>query len=332
MNEIGKILEIDPKLLGDINAIGAAIDGIANAAETTAGRYKTAFTSMVGDTDGLLGKLREVNDLLKTMGIDMTQPLSKGLNDATNAANQAAGAITQAAAAVGEFAPQSANIAQLTAQIKAMKEALTTGNGINPASAEQQIVDNLAATKQVLKEKMTSTEEAEAQIIKAQQQAAADEARINAQRIAEIQALQKEYLQLLSAKATMDAKFNGGANTPQSDNYYLALGDQLRKVKDELNAIIAKYPQLAAANQDVFNLDKMRIYSKYSENMYAQQEAAAKKVTATQAAELKNLEKEYLRLQKIQSDMILKGYNTAPSGSADLVAYQSLNTTIASVC
>ena len=48
MNEIGKILEIDPKLLGDINAIGAAIDGIANAAETTAGRYKTAFTSMVG--------------------------------------------------------------------------------------------------------------------------------------------------------------------------------------------------------------------------------------------------------------------------------------------
>ena len=102
MNEIGKILEIDPKLLGDINAIGAAIDGIANAAETTAGRYKTAFTSMVGDTDGLLGKLREVNDLLKTMGIDMTQPLSKGLNEATNAANQAAGAITQAAAAVGE--------------------------------------------------------------------------------------------------------------------------------------------------------------------------------------------------------------------------------------
>lgn len=331
MNEIGKILEIDPKLLGDINAIGAAIDGIANAAETTAGRYKTAFTSMVGDTDGLLGKLREVNDLLKTMGIDMTQPLSKGLNDATNAANQAAGAITQAAAAVGEFAPQSANIAQLTAQIKAMKEALTTGNGINPASAEQQIVDNLAATKQVLKEKMTSTEEAEAQIIKAQQQAAADEARINAQRMAEIQALQKEYLQLLSAKATMDAKFNGGANTPQSDNYYLALGDQLRKVKDELNAIIAKYPQLAAANQDVFNLDKLRLYSKYSEDMYAQQEAAAKKVTATQAAELKNLEKEYLRLQKIQSDMILKGYNTAPSGSADLVAYQSLNTTMASV-
>ena len=331
MNEIGKILEIDPKLLGDINAIGAAIDGIANAAETTAGRYKTAFTSMVGDTDGLLGKLREVNNLLKTMGIDMTQPLSKGLNDATNAANQAAGAITQAAAAVGEFAPQSANIAQLTAQIKAMKEALTTGNGINPASAEQQIVDNLAATKQVLKEKMTSTEEAEAQIIKAQQQAAADEARINAQRMAEIQAIQKEYLQLLSAKATMDAKFNGGANTPQSDNYYLALGDQLRKVKDELNAIIAKYPQLAAASQEAFNLDKMRIYSKYSEDMYAQQEAAAKKVTATQAAELKNLEKEYLRLQKIQSDMILKGYNTAPSGSADLVAYQSLNTTMASV-
>lgn len=331
MNEIGKILEIDPKLLGDINAIGAAIDGIANAAETTAGRYKTAFTSMVGDTDGLLGKLREVNDLLKTMGIDMTQPLSKGLNDATNAANQAAGAITQAAAAVGEFAPQSANIAQLTAQIKAMKEALTTGNGINPASAEQQIVDNLAATKQVLKEKMTSTEEAEAQIIKAQQQAAADEARINAQRMAEIQALQKEYLQLLSAKATMDAKFNGGANTPQSDNYYLALGDQLRKVKDELNAIIAKYPQLAAANQDVFNLDKLRLYSKYSEDMYAQQEASIKRVNATQAAELKNLEREYLRVQKIQSDMVLKGYNTAPSGSPELSAYHQINGVLSSI-
>ena len=331
MDEIGKILEINPKLLGDINAIGEAIDGIANAAETTAGRYKTAFTSMVGDTDGLLGKLREVNVLLKTMGIDMTQPLSKGLNDATNAANQAAGAITQAAAAVGEFAPQSANIAQLTAQIKAMKEALTTGNGINPASAEQQIVDNLAATKQVLKEKMTSTEEAEAQIIKAQQQAAADEARINSQRMAEIQALQKEYLQLLSAKATMDAKFNGGANTPQSDNYYLALGDQLRKVKDELNAIIAKYPQLAAANQDVFNLDKLRLYSKYSEDMYAQQAASIKRVNATQAAELKNLEREYLRVQKIQSDMVLKGYNTAPSGSPELSAYHQINGVLSSI-
>ena len=331
MNEIGKILEIDPKLLGDINAIGAAIDGIANAAETTAGRYKTAFTSMVGDTDGLLGKLREVNDLLKTMGIDMTQPLSKGLNDATNAANQAAGAITQAAAAVGEFAPQSANIAQLTAQIKAMKEALTTGNGINPASAEQQIVDNLAATKQVLKEKMTSTEEAEAQIIKAQQQAAADEARINAQRIAEIQALQKEYLQLLSAKATMDAKFNGGANTPQSDNYYLALRDQLRKVGDELTNLITKYPQLAVASQEAFNLDKMRIFSKYSEEMYAQQEASVKKVNATQAAELKNLEREYLRVQKIQSDMVLKGYNTAPSGSPELSAYHQINGVLSSI-
>lgn len=324
MNEIGKILEIDPKLLGDINAIGAAIDGIAAAAETTAGRYKTAFTSMVGDTDGLLGKLREVNDLLKTMGIDMTQPLSKGLNDATNAANQAAGAITQAAAAVGEFAPQSANIAQLTAQIKAMKEALTTGNGINPASAEQQIVDNLAATKQVLKEKMTSTEEAEAQIIKAQQQAAADEARINAQRIAEIQALQKEYLQLLSAKATMDAKFNGGANTPQSDNYYLALGDQLRKVKDELNAIIAKYPQLAAANQDVFNLDKLRLYSKYSEDMYAQQEASARRLASEQQSQLTSLENHYLRLQKIASTMTLKGYDTAPSTSPEGAAYSNV--------
>lgn len=324
MNEIGKILEIDPKLLGDINAIGAAIDGIANAAETTAGRYKTAFTSMVGDTDGLLGKLREVNDLLKTMGIDMTQPLSKGLNDATNAANQAAGAITQAAAAVGEFAPQSANIAQLTAQIKAMKEALTTGNGINPASAEQQIVDNLAATKQVLKEKMTSTEEAEAQIIKVQQQAAADEARINAQRIAEIQALQKEYLQLLSAKATMDAKFNGGANTPQSDNYYLALGDQLRKVKDELNAIIAKYPQLAAANQDVFNLDKLRLYSKYSEDMYSQQEASARRLASEQQSQLTSLENHYLRLQKIASTMTLKGYDTAPSTSPEGAAYSNV--------
>lgn len=324
MNEIGKILEIDPKLLGDINAIGAAIDGIANAAETTAGRYKTAFTSMVGDTDGLLGKLREVNNLLKTMGIDMTQPLSKGLNDATNAANQAAGAITQAAAAVGEFAPQSANIAQLTAQIKAMKEALTTGNGINPASTEQQMVDNLAATKQVLKEKMTSTEEAEAQIIKAQQQAAADEARINAQRVAEIQALQKEYLQLLSAKATMDAKFNGGANTPQSDNYYLALGDQLRKVKDELNAIIAKYPQLAAANQDVFNLDKLRLYSKYSEDMYAQQEASARRLASEQQSQLTSLENHYLRLQKIASTMTLKGYDTAPSTSPEGAAYSNV--------
>ena len=324
MNEIGKILEIDPKLLGDINAIGAAIDGIANAAETTAGRYKTAFTSMVGDTDGLLGKLREVNDLLKTMGIDMTQPLSKGLNDASNAANQAAGAITQAAAAVGEFAPQSANIAQLTAQIKAMKEALTTGNGINPASAEQQMVDNLAATKQVLKEKMTSTEEAEAQIIKAQQQAAADEARINAQRIAEIHALQKEYLQLLSAKATMDAKFNGGANTPQSDNYYLALGDQLRKVKDELNAIIAQYPQLAAANQDVFNLDKLRLYSKYSEDMYAQQEASARRLASEQQSQLTSLENHYLRLQKIASTMTLKGYDTAPSTSPEGAAYSNV--------
>ena len=289
MDEIGKILEINPKLVGSINAISTAIDGIADAAERTASRYKAAFEAMSGDTSALLDRINGINNLLKTMGIDMTQPLSKGLNDATNAANQAAGAITQAAAAVGEFAPQSANIAQLTAQIKAMKEALTTGNGINPASAEQQIVDNLAATKQVLKEKMTSTEEAEAQIIKAQQQAAADEARINAQRMAEIQALQKEYLQLLSAKATMDAKFNGGANTPQSDNYYLALGDQLRKVKDELNAIIAKYPQLAAANQDVFNLDKLRLYSKYSEDMYAQQEASARRLASEQQSQLTSL-------------------------------------------
>ena len=92
MNEIGKILEIDPKLVGNINAISTAIDGIADAAERTASRYRAAFEAMSVDTSGLLDRIRDMNNLLNTMGVDMTQPLNKGLNETTTAANQAAAA------------------------------------------------------------------------------------------------------------------------------------------------------------------------------------------------------------------------------------------------
>ena len=265
MNEIGKILEIDPKLVGNINAISTAIDGIADAAERTAGRYKAAFEAMSGDTSGLLDKIRDMNTLLKTMGVDMTQPLNKGLNEMTTAANQAAAAITQAASSVGEFAPQSANIAQLTAQIKTMKEALTTGSGISPASTEQQVVDDLAAYKQVLKEKMTSTAEADAQIMKLKQAAAAEESRINSQILAEMRALNTQKLRLLTEQLNMDAKANSGNNTAQSKAYYDALINSLEKVNAELNHLYQQYPALAAASKQAFDLAEMKVYSQYSE-------------------------------------------------------------------
>lgn len=265
MNEIGKILEIDPKLVGNINAISTAIDGIADAAERTASRYKAAFEAMSGDTSGLLDRIRDMNTLLKTMGVDMTQPLNKGLNETTTAANQAAAAITQAASSVGEFAPQSANIAQLTAQIKTMKEALTTGSGISPASTEQQVVDDLAAYKQVLKEKMTSTAEADAQIMKLKQAAAAEESRINSQILAEMRALNTQKLRLLTEQLNMDAKANSGNNTAQSKAYYDALINSLEKVNAELNHLYQQYPALAAASKQAFDLAEMKVYSQYSE-------------------------------------------------------------------
>lgn len=265
MNEIGKILEIDPKLVGNINAISTAIDGIADAAERTAGRYKAAFEAMYGDTSGLLDRIRDMNTLLNTMGIDMTQPLSKGLNDATNAANQAAGAITQAAAAVGEFAPQSANIAQLTAQIKTMKEALTTGSGNSPASTEQQVADDLAAYKQILEEKMTLTTEADAQIMKSKQAAAAEESSMNSQILAEMRALNAQKLRLLTEQLNMDAKANSGNNTAQSKAYYDALVNSLEKVRAELNYLYQQYPAIAAASKQAFDLAEMKVYSQYSE-------------------------------------------------------------------
>lgn len=265
MDEIGKILEIDPKLVGNINAISTAIDGIATAAERTASKYKAAFEAMSGDTSGLLDRIRDMNTLLKTMGVDMTQPLNKGLNETTTAANQAAAAITQAASAVGEFAPQSANIAQLTAQIKTMKESLTKGSGISPASTEQQVVDDLAAYKQVLKEKMTSTAEADAQIMKSKQAVAAEESRMNSQILAEMRALNTQKLRLLTEQLNMDAKANSGNNTAQSKAYYDALVNSLEKVRAELNYLYQQYPALAAASKQAFDLAEMKAYSQYSE-------------------------------------------------------------------
>lgn len=265
MNEIGKILEIDPNLVGSINAISTAIDGIAAAAEKTANRYKAAFEAMSGDTSGLLDRIRDVNNLLKTMGVDMTQPLNKGLNETTAAANQAAAAITQAASAVGEFSPQSANIAQLTAQIKTMKEALTTGSGISSASTEQQVVDDLASYKQILKEKMTSTAEADAQILKSKQATAAEESRINSQILAEMRALNTQKLRLLTEQLNMDAKANSGNNTAQSKAYYDTLVNSLEKVRAELNHLYQQYPSLAAASKQAFDLAEMKVYSQYSE-------------------------------------------------------------------
>ena len=265
MNEIGKILEIDPKLVGNINAISTAIDGIAAAAERTASRYKAAFEAMSGDTSALLDRINGMNNLLKTMGVDMTQPLNKGLNETTTAANQAAAAITQAASAVGEFAPQSANIAQLTAQIKTMKEALTTGSGISSASTEQQVGDDLAAYKQILKEKMTSTAEADAQIMKSKQAVAAEESRMNSQILAEMRALNTQKLRLLTEQLNMDAKANSGNNTAQSKAYYDTLVNSLEKVRAELNYLYQQYPALAAASKQAFDLAEMKAYSQYSE-------------------------------------------------------------------
>ena len=265
MNEIGKILEIDPKLVGNINAISTAIDGIAAAAERTASRYKAAFEAMSGDTSALLDRISGMNNLLKTMGVDMTQPLNKGLNETTTAANQAAAAITQAASAVGEFAPQSANIAQLTAQIKTMKESLTKGSGISPASTEQQVVDDLAAYKQILKEKMTSTAEADAQIMKSKQAVAAEESRMNSQILAEMRALNTQKLRLLTEQLNMDAKANSGNNTAQSKAYYDTLVNSLEKVRAELNYLYQQYPALAAASKQAFDLAEMKAYSQYSE-------------------------------------------------------------------
>lgn len=265
MNEIGKILEIDPKLVGSINAISTAIDGIADAAERTASRYKAAFEAMSGDTSALLDRINGMNNLLKTMGVDMTQPLNKGLNETTTAANQAAAAITQAASAVGEFAPQSANIAQLTAQIKTMKESLTKGSGISSASTEQQVVDDLAAYKQILKEKMTSTAEADAQIMKSKQAVAAEESRMNSQILAEMRALNTQKLRLLTEQLNMDAKANSGNNTSQSKAYYDSLVNSLEKVRAELNYLYQQYPALAAASKQAFDLAEMKAYSQYSE-------------------------------------------------------------------
>ena len=265
MNEIGKILEIDPKLVGNINAISTAIDGIADAAERTASRYKAAFEAMSVDTSGLLDRIRDMNNLLNTMGVDMTQPLNKGLNETTTAANQAAAAITQAASAVGEFSSQSANIAQLTAQIKTMKEALTTGNGISSASTEQQVGDDLAAYKQILEEKMTLTTEADAQIMKSKQAAAAEESSMNSQILAEMRALNAQKLRLLTEQLNMDAKANSGNNTAQSKAYYDALVNSLEKVRAELNYLYQQYPAIAAASKQAFDLAEMKVYSQYSE-------------------------------------------------------------------
>ena len=265
MDEIGKILEINPNLVDSINAISTAIDGIADAAERTASRYKAAFEAMSGDTSALLDRINGMNNLLKTMGVDMTQPLNKGLNETTTAANQAADAITQAASAVGEFAPQSANIAQLTAQIKTMKKSLTEGDGISSASAEQQVVDDLAAYKQVLKEKMTSTAEADAQIMKSKQAAAAEESRMNSQILAEMRALNTQKLRLITEQLNMDAKANSGNNTAQSKAYYDALVNSLEKVRAELNYLYQQYPALAAASKQAFDLAEMKAYSQYSE-------------------------------------------------------------------
>ena len=265
MDEIGKILEINPNLVDSINSISTAIDGIADAAERTASKYKAAFEAMSGDTSALLDRINGMNNLLKEMGVDMTQPLNKGLNETTTAANQAADAITQAASAVGEFAPQSANIAQLTAQIKTMKESLTTGEGISPASTEQQVVDDLAAYKQALKEKMTSTAEADAQILKSKQAAAAEESRMNSQILAEMRALNTQKLSLLTEQLNMDAKANSGNNTAQSKAYYDALVNSFEKVRAELDYLYQQYPALAAASKQAFDLAEMKAYSQYSE-------------------------------------------------------------------
>lgn len=324
MSQLSEILEIDPRVATKIDAVSDAIDRIATTAKQTAESFKTSFASMTGDAEGLRAKLESINNLFSNLGVDTSKGMTEGLNAMAGAARNVSTIITETASALGKFDASKATIADVTGRIAKLKETLQdTTIRLKPMD-EQSLVNELAQLEQVKRERMSYNKE------RAESEAAANQAVINsskaatAQQISDYNAIRTELLKLETEKIKMDMTMAGGTHTSQSTAYYQSISDRINILKKDMSDLEAMYPNLKQASDAAFDNTKLKAYSDASEAMYRKQEAAAKQAFNVEKQELRALEQDYLRILSIKNQMIVKGYDKAPSGTQELAIYKQI--------
>lgn len=274
---LGKILEIDQKTIDAINDVSVRIGNIATTSEDAAKRFHDSFDRMTVDANTLNEALIAIKTSLTDIGVDMTKPLEQSLGQMANTAASASDSVTKVATAVNEFNPNTANIAQLTAEIKTLEEVIKKGEGVSDKKLEQSLVNQLSTLKATLKERLRSEEE---QTRKQEQEQAKREAldeRETQRILAEIEQRRKAYLTLLETfqRLRIEGYDKAPEGSPQKD-YYNNINTQFTQAIHDLDEIEKKYSALAKLNKDAFDSAQLKIVVDYTNKEAAMQEKARK--------------------------------------------------------
>lgn len=160
----GDILTIPQSVLNNAEELDKKINRIANDSEKMATSFNSAMTRMSGGTDGLLNKLKTIQDIVNGIGnirVEGVTGMAQSMSATATEAEKVANGITKASVAVNQFGKSGKNIAELIAEIAALEEKLTADKGIKPFEAQQKEVNRKRELEEELKLQEKSTKEKE---------------------------------------------------------------------------------------------------------------------------------------------------------------------------
>lgn len=159
---MAKALQIDSKVLGDLEKVDKKIQSIADNSERMAKAFQSAMSSMSGDAGTLLERLTRINSILSGLGSINAGGLnnvSSSMGNVATEGERAASSLANAASAVNNFGASGKNIAELREEINKINEELRKGGGVRPFADQQYLVDYRKQLQDELKAQETSNKE-----------------------------------------------------------------------------------------------------------------------------------------------------------------------------
>lgn len=155
---IGFSIDIPDKVFKDLDRVDDKISGLQKTADATAKAVSSSFKDMANGVNPFLEALKRANEDISKLGKSGAGDLSAGMNKTTEAANQMANSIVGVTTELNKFGTSGKNIAELSAEIKAINDQLRKGGGVE-LGEQQDIVDIRAKLKEELKLQEQSTSE-----------------------------------------------------------------------------------------------------------------------------------------------------------------------------
>ena len=157
---IGFSIDIPDKVFDDLNRVDEKISGLQKTADATARAVVDSFKDMANGVNPFLEALKRANEDIAKLSKSGIGDMSAGMNKTTEAATQMANSIVGVTTELNKFGTSGKNIAELSAEIKAINDQLRKGVGVE-LTEQQDIVDIRARLKEELKLQEQSTTEYE---------------------------------------------------------------------------------------------------------------------------------------------------------------------------